>query len=100
MEEQQMEKARLVAQEERRAFTCVRCGWADRQAEGESCTVAYKAGLNLKGQVAQKLDTTKAVQPGLLLPSATVMLTSCVSPSTHWPITWSGPNDCKLTPIW
>lgn len=82
MEEQQMEKARLVAQEERRAFTCVRCGWADRQAEGESCTVAYKAGLNLMGQVAQKLDTTKAVQPGLLLPSATVTLTSCVSPST------------------
>ena len=34
-----------------------------------------------------------------LLPSATVMLTSCVSPSAHWPITWSGPNDCKRTPI-
>ena len=35
-----------------------------------------------------------------LLPSATVMLASCVSPSGHWPITWSGPNDCKRTPIW
>ena len=28
------------------------------------------------------------------------MLTSCVSPSAHWSITWSGPNDCKRTPIW
>ena len=36
----------------------------------------------------------------LLLPSATVMLASCVSPSAHWPITWSGPNDCKHSPIW
>ena len=35
-----------------------------------------------------------------MLPSATVMLASCVSPSTYWPITWSGPNDCKRTPIW
>ena len=29
-----------------------------------------------------------------------MMLASCVSPSTHWPITWSRPNDCKRTPIW
>jgi len=35
-----------------------------------------------------------------MLPSTTVMLASCVSPSAHWPITWSGPNDCKRTPIW
>lgn len=60
MGEQQMEKARLAAQEERRACTCVRCGWADRQAEGESCTVVYRAGLNLMGQAAQKLDKPKS----------------------------------------
>jgi len=34
-----------------------------------------------------------------LLPSATVMLASCC-PSAHWPITWSGRNDCKRTPKW
>lgn len=54
-EEEQMEKAHLVAQEEQRACTCVRCACADRQA-GEFCTVAYKAGLNLTGWLAQKLD--------------------------------------------
>lgn len=46
--EEQMEKAHLVAQEEQRACTCVRCACADRQAR-EFCTVAYKAGLNLTG---------------------------------------------------
>ena len=35
-----------------------------------------------------------------LLLSATVMLATCVSPSASWPITWSGPNDCRCRPIW
>ena len=35
-----------------------------------------------------------------LLPSVTVMLASCLPSCANWPITWSGPNDCRHTPIW
>ena len=56
--------------------------------------------LQSPNQFSVRTNVVSMGKAGLLLPSATVMLTSCVSPSVHWPITWSGPNDCRCTPIW
>ena len=64
-------------------------------------TVSYLGcGITPGLVVAQRVSKHSVPHTGHhLLPSATVMLASCVSPSAYWPTTWSGPNDRKRTPI-